>query len=195
MPDLDPINTTSNSSTKIGVTSYLDALGAYTTWYGNDELLDFARLVVESQSYFYTGLVFPNGADVNIPARTTFAGNVSIEPLTYVLSIGGWSNQPEGFKVRVYDKGSKADIIERQFTFYSNVASEGEGIFGAVPTPLDVPFGPYFLTSPFIIMPPGSVQIEVTNQSPAAAIIQVMLGCCIPVTDRSINQVTVARNG
>lgn len=166
--------------------AYLDALPAYNLNAGVDTMLDLAREILTVDNYYFLGVAFPTGTDILIPANGTFVGNVSVEPLSYVTMITGFSDQPSGFKLRIYDKGAKADIIDRQFISSRNIASQMEGVFPGV-TPADTPFGPYMLISPFIVLNPGSLQIEITNLSLLAANIQILLGCAIPVTDRSIN--------
>ncbi len=170
---------------------YLDNLPAYNLNEGVVSLLDITRMFFDSENYMCSLVASPKGADVNIGPRLTFVENIPLEPFTYIVSLTVFSDQPEGFKLRIYDKGARADIIERQFIFHNIMGSIMEMQFSPAPTPVDVPFGQHFFQSPIVVMPPGSLQVEITNLSPATAIIQIVLGCAVPVTDRSLNNVLV----
>lgn len=166
--------------------AYLDSLPAYNCHAGVDSMLDLAREIIDSDGYYWQGVAFPTGSNILIPAQGTYVGNVSVEPLSYIIAITGYSNQPEGFKIRIYDKGAKADIIDKQFIYSTMLASNMQMLLGGTAYE-NVATGPYLLTSPLIILNPGSLQIEITNLSVSDAMIQIMLSCAFPVTDRSIN--------
>ena len=184
-------------------TAFLDNLQAYNLNAGVDSMLDLARMVIDADSYYYNGVAFPTGATLGnmlVGPGATYAANVAIEPYSYLVNISGLSVFAEGpaaftpgmFKLRIYEKGSKSDIFNGQFALSSNVASGMEyGAFFPAPTPQDVPFGVFWLQSPLVILPPGSLQIEITNLEAVACYIQILMAMATPVTDRSLNIVDV----
>jgi hypothetical protein len=173
-------------------TAFLDNLPAYNLHSGVDRMLDLSRLVIDSDNYYWSGVAFPNRDNTAFGPGATFAGNVAIQPYSYITSLTVFSDQVEGFKLRIYEKGSKSDIFGGQFCFDTICGSVMEAVFPGA-TPADTPFGPHFLISPFIVLPPGSLQIEITNlnQVVDGAVIQIMLSCAVPVTDKSLNIVDV----
>ena len=183
-------------------TAFLDNLQGYNLNAGTDKMLDLARMVVDSDSYYWTGVAFPRGAtvaDLAIAAGATFAGNVAIEPYSYIVNLSGVCIQAEGaaigangsFKVRVFEKGSKSDIINGQFLRNALGFSQMETVFLPGVTPQDIPFGPHWLQSPLIVLPPGSLQVEITNLEAVACYIQLLFSTATPVTDRSLNIVDI----
>lgn len=170
---------------------YLDYLPAYNLSAGLDRLLEVSRVILEDGGYQWRGYAFPLGADILIGARATFTGNIPIIPNSYLISITGYSSQALGFNVRIFDKGARADIIERQFDYGLDLASNMEDQFTPAVTPEDAPFGPNYMLSPLIFLPPGSLQIEIVNLAAAAANIQILLGMAVPITSRALQQVRV----
>lgn len=171
--------------------AFLNNLPAYNGYEGTDRMLDLSRLVIDSDNYYWSGVAFPARDSVLIPAGGTFAGNVAIQPYSYITSLTVYDDHLDGFKLRIYEKGSKSDIYGGQFCFSDVCGSVMEAGFPGA-TPVNVAFGPHYLISPFIVLPPGSLQIEITNLSVVeAANIQIMLAVAVPVTDKSINIVDV----
>lgn len=162
----------------------VNALPAYNNSQGNSELLDLVRMINESGNYFYTGAAFPNIAQVpvfRVPALETINGSIQLPPGTYVVSISHYSEQPEGIKLKLYDKGTKASIFYGDYA----IAEVVSGNF--VETVVGEPFGPNYLMNPFIVTPPGVLNWELTNLSSSAALIQMICECAVPINNQSLN--------
>lgn len=175
-----------------GLQTWYEHNGAYDLGVGTDRLLDLTRHILESDAYMWQGIAFPTGDDVNVPAQTTFSGTIVVAPFSYVVAVTGYSGAP--FAVRIYDKGAQTDVYYRQFAFHKTVVSDMQlsvsdptGTF-FVP---DRPFGPHFFESPLIVLPPGILQIQITNtdiEPPDTTIpIQVLFSVAVPKSTVSLN--------
>lgn len=175
--------------------AFINNLPAYTANEGTDRALDQARVLIESGMYYMQGVPFPGASDTIIGARDTFGGVITVPSLCYVVSITGDSFNAEdpsnatgaiGFKFRIYDKGAKLDsIINGQFIKETSVApamNNDPATFNLVP------IGPYMLMSPFVILHPGSLQMEVTNLSSFSCQVQLMLGLAVPINPTSTSE-------
>lgn len=177
---------------------YLDeALQAYNVGFGPSSLLDISREIWDADNYYPMVVPFPTGANcfLNQPGSgfvfQTFAGDITIPAFSWLTKISHWSGKQvvEGpalhftgvrsnFKLRVYDKGGKVDMIHRQFGWMGNVSSDmtGPGGMGAV----DSPFGPYYLLEPKVLMPPGILHVEITDMSGVPCFVQVAFMFAVP---------------
>lgn len=169
-------------------TDWLDALPAYNNNEGNDSLLDLSRLLVQSQKYYFYGFGFPNGdvSNLRVPALATQDGTFNIPPYSYLVNCSMYSTIGAGFKVNVYDKGAQQYLYQGQWIDARQVASEMQH---DTLLPANYPFGPSFLQSPMIVMPPGLIQIRVVNLANEENLLQVMLAFAIPVTPTSTGRV------
>lgn len=173
-----------------GPTTLLDTLSGYDSCQGNSEQLDLARFIQESDNYFWTGAAFPSIAQVpayRVPALTTINGSIQLPPGTFVVSISSFSEQPEGIKFKLYDKGTKASI------FYGDYALDSLVTGDEIPVPANEPFGPGYMMSPFIITPPGVLNWELTNLSASDALIQILCNCAVPINNQSLNTRMIKR--
>ena len=72
------------------------------------------------------------------------------------------------------------------------------GIYATNPSDIgsnqDIPFGPSYLLSPFIVTKPGVLGWEIVNESASTNVIQVMLACAVPINQKSVGQIVVAKN-
>ena len=104
-----------------------------------------------------------------------------------------WSGNGNQFTLRIYDKGGQVDVYQKQFAWYPTVVSNMQGTFNeGVPilaNDKNKPYGPYFLRDPLIVLPPGVLQIQITNVqiSPILpppflpqGIFQILFGVAIP---------------
>lgn len=161
--------------------SFINSLSGYNANSGLDELLDLTRVIQESGNYFFQGVSFPTG-NLIVPAQSTVNGSLQIPAGSYITSIGHYFNptvNPEGFKVRLYDKGTKASIFYGEYAHISLISAPGN------------PVG--FVQSPFIITPPGILGWEIVNLSTVDAMIQVLLCCAIPISQQSVGQTIVSK--
>ena len=168
--------------------------GAYDLWSGTDLLLDLTRYILDSDAYIFRGVGFPKGEDVNIAEGQTFSGTLNLIPYSYVLSVTGWSANDNQFTVRIYDKGAQTDVYARQFGWFPSVISNmtGQSNNGEVilNNDIDNPFGPYFFRDPLIILPPGVLQIQITNVATSPSLQR--LGICQMFFNVAVPKNTVA---
>lgn len=173
-------------------TDFLNRLASYDQSEGTDTLLDLLREIIYSGNYYWVGASFPYGTLVNVPANGTVNGSVALPPGTYITSITYYSDanpvagvNPQGFKFVLYDKGTKAPIVYGSYIRERLIGSDMvlQNMSGIVP---GEPYGPAYLTSPFIVTPPGVINWEIVNLSPVAAMIQMMLSCAVPISNSSI---------
>lgn len=151
-----------------GLHTWYDNNGAYDLWTGTDLLLDISREILASDSYIFQGVTFPKGKDVEIDFQQTFSGSINLIPYSYVLGLNGFSQNNGQYLLRIYDKGAQTDLFYGQFAWYPSVLGTMQEQFSAVgdfinTQTLDIPFGPYFFRDPLIILPPGDLQIQITN--------------------------------
>lgn len=177
--------------------TWLDNLGAYSLDEGTSEQLSIARQITESGLYYFMGVPFPGFADILIPGRETFTGNITVPPLSYLMSLTGDAvdsttglRSGQGWQFRIYDKGAKMDTFMIT-SFGSNQPSSGR-MTGVNPNaPNNRPVGPYFPLSPMVVLAPGSLQLTVTNLNPNACWIQMLLQMAVPISRMSSNEMLI----
>lgn len=170
---------------------FLDQLQAYNCNSGVDQLLDLTREIQQSGNYYYQGLVFPNlHTTPVVGAQVTINGTAIIPPGSYVVGMSAYSQLGAGFRLKIFDKGTKASIFYGDYALQSAVAGKFQDGGGTNP---NVPEGSGLLVSPFIITGPGVIGWEIVNQATADNRIQVLLDCAVPITNRSIGTVIVSR--
>jgi hypothetical protein len=172
-----------------GLSTWYDYNGAYDLWTGTDLLLDLTRHIIESDAYMFQAVAFPKGQDIFLQPGQSFSGSLNLTPYSYIVSMTGWSGNGNQFTLRIYDKGAQSDLYFRQFAWFPTVISNMTGTLNNGEVLListkDKPFGPYFFRDPLIVLPPGVLQVQVTNAStqPLVAglgIIQMVLGVAVP---------------
>lgn len=170
-------------------TEFLDNLPAYDQSEGTDTLLELLRAIIYSGNYYWVGASFPFGNLINVPADATVNGTVALPPGTYVLAINYFNDpvvNPSGFKMLMYDKGTKATIAYGGYILNANQGSDmavqniGDPNVSVGPDPVNI-FGSGYLISPFIVTPPGVINWEIVNMDSNPAVIQVMLSCAVPI--------------
>ena len=149
------------------LSTWYDYAGMNDLWTGTDLQLDLTRYIINSGAYVFQGIAFPKGNDIMIPEATTFSGTVNLLPYSYIVSLTAWSGNGGQFTIRIYDKGAQSDIYYSQFAWYPTVASNMTGTFNEglpiIQNDKDKPYGPYFFRDPLIVLPPGVLQIQLTN--------------------------------
>lgn len=154
-----------------GLETWYDYNGAYDLWAGSDLLLDQSRHILASDAYVFQGIAFPKGTDVEIDYQGTFSGSLNLTPYSYILGLNGFSGDGLQYNLRIYDKGAQTDLYYGQFAWYPTVMGTMQGSNN---TPghflssrdANVPFGPYFFRDPLIVLPPGNLQVQLTNSTP-----------------------------
>lgn len=150
------------------IATWYDYQGAYDLNIGTDLLLDQSRYILASDNYVFKGVAFPKGADTEIDYQQTFSGSLNLIPYSYVLGLTGFSRNNGQYTLRIYDKGAQTDLYYRQFAWYPTVVGTmqeqfyASGEFINLQTP-DRPFGHYWFRDPLIVLPPGVLQVQLTN--------------------------------
>lgn len=171
-----------------GLHTWYEHNGAYDLNAGTDSLLDVTREILESDNYIFQGRTFPKGKDILVGSQMTFSGVLNLQPFSYLVSLTGWSGNDDQFTLRIYDKGAQTDLYFGQFAWFpvvvSNMTDNANNGDFIVAGDEDKPFGPYFFRSPMIILPPGQLQIQVTNLStpgsPGLELVQLLFGVAVP---------------
>jgi len=187
-----------NLQDSYSLSSWYENNGAYDLNAGTDMLLDLPRHILESDAYIFQGIAFPKGGDIAIPQQQTFSGSLNITPFSYLVSLTGWSGNGNQFTLRIFDKNAQTDLYYGQFgwlpTVISNMAgieqqNMGQTIFQGDP---NKPFGQFFFRDPLIILPPGVLQVQITNVSQQqyfgqSAVMQMLFGIAVPKSTVSLN--------
>lgn len=150
------------------IATWYNYQGAYDLNAGTDLLLEQARHILESDAYIFQGVAWPKGTDTQIGFQQTFSGSLNLIPYSYIFGLCGFSWNWNQYTLRIYDKGGQTDLYYGQMAWYPTVVGTQQDQFSAVGEHIDlrtrdVPFGPYFFRSPLIVLPPGILQVQLTN--------------------------------
>ena len=170
------------------LSSWQENQGAYDLNLGTDLLLDQSRFILNSDAYMFQGVAFPKGSDVFLDPGQTFSGSINLTPYSYIVSLTGFTGNGNQFTLRIYDKGAQTDFYFRQFAWFPTVIGTLQGSFNngdpLLISQFDKPFGPYMLRDPMIVLPPGVLQVQLTNVSTDPTfgqnIVQVLFGIAVP---------------
>lgn len=158
----------------------IDETYSLATWYensgafdlntGTDLLLDLTREILNSDNYVCQLVAFPKAQDIVFANQQSFSGSLNLVPYSFVVGLCGFNDAANQFTLRIYDKGAQTDLYYGQFAWFPSVIGIGQDQVSTNPTSIlsdkDKPFGPYFFRAPWIILPPGVLQIQITNVSP-----------------------------
>jgi hypothetical protein len=178
------------------VSTWYDLNGASDLWVGTDLLLDLTRHVIDSGAYVFQGVAFPKGQDVAVGYGQTFSGSLNLIPNSYLVGLTGFSRNGNQYTLRIWDKGAQTDLYYGQFAWYPTVISnmqkqENMGEFILIGDQ-DKPFGPYLFRDPLIVLPPGILQVQLTNvqtvpDSPGLTqMVQILFMLAVPKTTTSL---------
>ena len=178
--------------------TYYENNGAYDLNTGTDLQLDLIRQILASDNYTFQAISFPKGKDIEVDFQKTFSGSLNLVPYSYIWGLNGYNETEGQFTLRIYDKGAQTDLYYGQFAWYPTVLGTGQGQFDL---PGDFillgqenkPFGPYFFRAPWIVLPPGILQIQITNVSAAfdpvhpIQHVQLLFLVAVPKTTQTLN--------
>jgi hypothetical protein len=178
-----------------GLSTWYENNGAYDLNTGTDLLLDLPRHILESDAYIFQGVSFPKGNDIFVEPQQSYSGVINLIPFSYIVGLTGWSGNKNAFTLRIYDRGAQTDLYFRQFAWYPTVLSNmtGSPNMGKTITQNDQnqPFGPYFFRAPLIVLPPGILQIQLTNIAKpdfaSGGIVQLLFSVAVPKNTVSLN--------
>ena len=185
-------NPTSISGVDYDENQFINNLPAYDVNVGTYAMLELIKQIQTSGNYYWQGASFPNGANTVVPAGVTLNGSIQVPQGTYVTSMQGYlAEGAAGYKLKIFDKGSKASI------FYGDYIRNGlvDSSMAQFANPYGddiLPFGPGYVMSPFIINDPGVLGWEVVNLDLVnPQTIQVMLALAVPINSQSSSHVIV----
>lgn len=174
---------TNHSSYSQGtLTDHLDNMQAYNLHQGVDRLLDVSREIALSGAYYALIVPFPLSQEISIDSQQQRTGVIQVAAGSILVSITGIGIPDNNFFLRVYDKATGVDLFDRQWGYCSNSCP-----------PLDIslttdtmgddgngPFGPWYLTDPYIVLEPNSLEISIQNAAQTTQQIQVALAFAVP---------------
>jgi hypothetical protein len=180
------------------VSTWYEYNGAYDLNAGTDLALDLSRYIINSDAYVFQGVAFPKGDDIEIDFQQTFSGSLNLIPYSYVVGLTGFSRNGGQYTLRIYDKGAQTDVYFRQFAWYPTVVGTMQLQWFAAGEFIqqqdrDIPFGPYFFRDPLIVLPPGQLQIQITNAEATAPpgtnpqLVQLLFMIAVPKSTVSLN--------
>lgn len=184
------------------VVATLNAHPVYGLSEGLDIYLDLGREIILSDNYYYQAIPFPiipDGQIYSVAAYATMSGSINVPAFAYLTMLTHYTQQPEGFRIRVYDKGAKTDLYYNQFAKDIQASAQ----MSPDPRPATTSteeinageiIGPRFLISPFISLPPGTLQLEMTNLAPVNNLCQILFHFAIPFSSKSVNVVSIKGN-
>jgi hypothetical protein len=210
-----------------GALEFLEKLPAYDSSVGVIEQLELAKQIQQSGKYYWQGIPFPNQDNWWVPAGETISGSIQVPVGSYITSIQVYNDytgeappapppngpqlrprvgppftgNPAGFKLNLFDKGSKAYLYYGDFMLNLLAGSDMQQFAGSNEsvTPSDPgmnddrPFGPGYFQGPFIVTNPGIIGWELVNAGVSDAIMQVLMCLAVPINPVSIGQRRISR--
>lgn len=177
-------------------TSFLDSLGAYNASRGQNRQLDQCRLFARvNPGYFHKGYVFPRPEFAVVGSLATVEDTITIPPNSYLLYITGGIGTEDadagaGFDFQIYDKGANAYLGLNDLNFWRTTTGD---MRETVPGVDGEPTGPWFLTAPYCVTPPGQLNLSLTNLATTEVFMQMLLLFAVPVTPQSRAAVGLSR--
>lgn len=124
---------------------------------------------VDQDKFNWFARVFPDTANVSLPSRSSFEDQVTVTPGSFLTMITTFSEQVEGFRFQVWDKGLQKEF----FSAYSNERTTA----GNSRNPRQLPF---IVPAPAMITGTGLITVQMTNLSALANYAQVCLVFAVP---------------
>lgn len=180
-----------------GVSTWYDYTGVTDLHVGTDLMMHIPRHIIESDAYVFQGVAFPKGQDVRVGYGQTFSGSLNLIPYSYLVALTGFSRNWGQFTLRIWDKGAQTDLYYGQFAWYPTVIGtmQKQPNMGdyVLLRQQDKPFGPYLFRDPMIVLPPGVLQIQLTNVETVPdppgfeQMVQMLFMMAVPKTTTSLN--------
>lgn len=139
--------------------SILDAIAIYRARFVGRSVIDNLRPFIDAKNWNWRGISVPDSNSQAIAARGFFEDQISLAPGSFLLAVSGVSDQPEGFRWLLTDKGTKQTLSS---DYNRHLAANG-GLGSKYPTrPL-----PFYLPSPWAISDAGLLVVQLSNLSSA----------------------------
>ena len=150
----------------------LDYVAVYRARWSGRSLVDFLRPFIDDGSYHWKGRVAPASPLTAVPKFGSIEDQFSLKPGSFLTTISGVSDQPDGFRWKLTDRASGSTIGS---DWVQHIAGNG-GLGTKFPTrPL-----PFYLTSPWTVGESGLLTIQIRNLSPATNNIQMLFAFAEP---------------
>lgn len=124
-----------------------------------------------------------DGGSNTILGNQTYEDQISVPAGSFLIMVGGISNQVEGFRVHWYDAGAQADLMNGYVHFnslsgrFTQLPQTGTGML----TTLTGDKNLFILPSPLTITSPGQLNVQITNLSANTAVIDMAYYFAAPV--------------
>ena len=135
-------------------------------------------------SYYFQGVSAPKQySQSGVPGLETVSDEFSLPEGTIIWGIGGYATDVPsppahptsyGMRVQIFERGSQQNLFGN--TYGKDTVSTGQNNPASL-----VPNGIKLLRNPIFVIPPGQIQILVTNLSANLAYLQVFLACAVPL--------------
>jgi hypothetical protein len=187
-----------------GALEFLEKLPGYDSSSGVIEQLELAKQIQQSGKYYWQGIPFPNQDNWLVAAGDTVSGSIQVPVGSYITSIQVYNDydaNPAGFKLNLFDKGSKAYLYYGDYMLNLLAGSDMQLFAGSNESVgpsdpgmnSDIPFGPGYFQGPFIVTNPGIIGWELVNAGVSDAIMQVLMCLAVPINPVSIGQRRISR--
>ncbi len=124
---------------------------------------------IDQDKFNWFGRVFPDTANVSLPARGSFEDQVTVTPGSFLTMITTHSDEVDGFRFQVWDKGLQKEF----FSAYSNERVTA----GNARNPRALPF---IVPAPAMITGTGLITVQMTNLAAVANYCQILLVFAVP---------------
>jgi hypothetical protein len=129
----------------------------------------------EGPDYYFHGGVAPKQyLQSGIPGLVNVSDEFSLPEGTIIWGIGAYSDQPQGLKLQVFERGSQQNLFGRTYGKDGVVTGQNDNS-------LTTPNGIAILPDPIFVIPPGQIQIQIANLAQDTAMIQVFFACAVPL--------------
>ena len=139
-----------------------------------------AEMIRGAANYSAYLIGFPKASQQTIGGRQYWQGRAALSARTYVLGISGRSSEPEGFSLQLKDLGTGRPIFK---TPLHSTEITGQGVVDTEPGDRV-----HWLPRPHLLKPPSVIEVQITNLSASAAVIEVVLH----IAQESFDTTTIA---
>ena len=164
-----------------------DWLYAQPAWDSSPSTLSVIDLLAKIEgtntgpSYYFQGVMAPKQfSQSGVAGLTTVSDEFSLPEGTIIWGIGGYAADVAtltsyGMRVQIFERGSQQMLFGH--TYGDSRVTLGQNVPGST-----VPNGIKFMRNPIFVIPPGQIQIMMTNLSQNLAYLQVFLACAVTLT-------------
>lgn len=139
----------------------LDAVAIYRSRCAGASPVDPLYKFLDS-GYGWRAFGIPDSAHQTLAPRASFEDQISIEAGSFLVMVSSVSDQPEGFRWQLTDKGSK-QMISSDYVRHGAGSGAGPVAGSLAGRPL-----PFIVPGNWVVSAPGLLTVQLTNMSPNA---------------------------